>query len=49
MGTSRRAKRKQRARATRDLLCLLASYDVYGSGAAWPGCLDRLAGTGGAG
>jgi hypothetical protein len=49
MGTSGQAKQRQRARATRDLLCLLASYDAYGSGAAWPLCLGRLAGAGGPG
>ena len=41
-----RPKRKQAprgTRATRDLLCLLASYDAYGRSAPWPGCLRRLA------
>jgi len=47
MGTIRRATRSQGARATRDLLCLLASYDAYGSGASWPLCLGQLAGAGG--
>ncbi len=46
MKKTSRPKRKRAprgARATRDLLCLLATYDTYGRGAPWPGCLRRLA------
>ncbi len=46
MATKSRPKQRQPrrvARATQDLLCLLASYDAYGRGAAWSGCLRRLA------
>ncbi len=39
----KKTSRPKRKRAPRDLLCLLATYDTYGRGAPWPGCLRRLA------
>ncbi len=30
-------------RATAELLCLLATYEVYGTGLGWSGCLRALA------
>lgn len=47
MSSKIRNQMQDKDRSTKDLLCLLASYDVYGTGSPWPRCLDRLAGTGG--
>ena len=30
--------------AVETLLCLLASYETYGTGQVWPSCLRRLSG-----
>ena len=45
-----RKRSKQRAktpRSTAELLCLLATYEAYGTGVEEPGCLHVLAEAGG--
>ena len=50
MNSDTRNKRKQRVKApqsTADLLCLLATYEAYGTGIPWSVCLRALAARGG--
>ena len=39
--------RDEALQTTAELLCLLASYEAYGTGLGWSGCLGELAARGG--
>ena len=48
--TSKKPRKQTKApRSTAELLCLLATYEVYGTGIAKSGCLHALAQAGGEG
>ena len=44
---TRPKRRAEAPRSTAELLCLLATYEAYGTGLGWSGCLRTLAERGG--